>query len=416
MPELPDRGRPDPEFARHWLLDSAIAFLNHGSFGACPTAVLEAQQALRSRIEQQPLQFFARDLEPLLDVARASLAQFVGADPADLVFVPNATTGINTVLRSLCDPAHPDRLCPGDELLTTDHEYNASRNSLEFAAAWSGARVVVAPMPFPIGSAEQAIGAVLDHLSPRTRLVLLDHVTSQTGLVLPIAPLVQACRERGIATLIDGAHAPGMVPLDLQTLGATYYTGNCHKWLCAPKGAGFLWVQRDQRPWIRPLIISHGANSPRADRSRFWLEFDWTGTADFTPYLCVPTAITTMATRLPGGWSGIYQRNHDLALQARDYLCQIWGLVPPAPDDLIGAMVSLPLPLGLPADVYDRLWHEFRIEVPIIPWQAPYPCLIRISAQLYNRLSQYGYLADAIGQLSQGGYGNGERASPPSLG
>ncbi|WP_448573915.1 aminotransferase class V-fold PLP-dependent enzyme [Trichothermofontia sp.] len=400
MPELPDRGRPDPEFARHWLLDPAIAFLNHGSFGACPTGVLHAQQALRSRIEQQPVQFFARDLEPLLDAARDSLAQFVGAAPTDLVFVPNATTGINTVLRSLCDPAHPDRLRPGDELLTTDHEYNASRNSLEFAAAWSGAKVVVVPMPFPIARAEQAIGAVLDHLSPRTRLVLLDHVTSQTGLVLPIAPLVQACRARGIATLIDGAHAPGMVALDLQSLGATYYTGNCHKWLCAPKGAAFLYAQSDQHRWLRPLIISHGANSPRHDRSRFWLEFDWTGTADFTPYLCVPTAIAAIAALLPGGWPEIYQRNRTLALRARDYLCQVWDIPAPAPDDLVGAMVSLPLPSRLPADVYDRLWQDFKIEVPIIPWQAPYPRLIRLSAQLYNRLSQYEYLADVLGQCS----------------
>lgn len=218
--------------ARFWWLDPAIAFLNHGSFGACPIAVLEKQQQYRQRMERQPLQFLGVDIEPLLDEAREALAAFVGADAADLVFVPNATTGVNAVLRSL-------KFQPGAQLLTTNHEYNACRNALNYVAEREGLEVVVAEIPFPLTSSSQILEAVIDKISSRTRLALLDHVTSQTGLVFPLAELIQEFNQRGIETLIDGAHAPGMVPLNLRELDATYYSGNCHKWLCSPKGAAF---------------------------------------------------------------------------------------------------------------------------------------------------------------------------------
>ncbi|HZI30862.1 MAG TPA: aminotransferase class V-fold PLP-dependent enzyme, partial [Candidatus Binatia bacterium] len=249
-----------------WGLDREITFLNHGAFGACPRAVLQFQQEMRIRMERQPLQFLVRDLEPLLDQARKRLASFVGGNAENLVFVSNATAGVNTVLRSLSFKR-------GDELLVTDHEYNASRNALDFVAKPTGARVVTAKVPFPLKSEEEIIAAILERVTPRTRLALLDHATSQTGLIFPVERLVRELTARGIETLIDGAHAPGMVPLDMKKLGATYYTGNCHKWLCAPKSAAFLYVQRDRQKSIRPLVISHGANSPRKDRSRFQIEF-----------------------------------------------------------------------------------------------------------------------------------------------
>jgi isopenicillin-N epimerase len=379
----------DRGFLHHWLLDPTVTFLNHGSFGACPVPVLAAQQQLRDRIERQPLQFFGRDLEGLLDQARQQLAEFVGADADDLAFVPNATTGINTVLRSL-------RFAPGDELLTTSQEYNACRNALNYVAAQAGVPIKVAPVPFPIASAEEITEAVLRQVSHKTRLVLLDHVVSQTGLVFPIAQLVRELNQRGVATLIDGAHAPGMLPLNLRQLGATYYTGNLHKWACAPKGAAFLYVQPDRQAEIRPLTISHGANATRTDRSRFRLEMDWVGTNDPTAYLCVPVALRFLESLLPGGWPALMQRNHQLAIAARRILCQALAIALPCPDDLIGSMAVVPLPKGSSSALQDALLERYRIEVPVIPFPQAPDRLLRISAQLYNASSQYEWLAQAL--------------------
>ncbi len=382
----------ESDIQKYWSLDPKITFLNHGSFGACPLPVMEFQQALRKRIERQPLQFFGRDLEGLLDRARIELAQFMGAEAEDLVFVPNATTGINTVLRSL-------RFESGDELLTTNQEYNACRNALNFVSDRSGATVVVAEVPYPIAHLDQIIEPILKAVTPKTRLALLDHVISQTGLVFPIAHLIQALNDRGIDTLIDGAHAPGMVELDLKKLGATYYTGNCHKWLCAPKGAAFLYVRRDRQAEIRPLTISHGANSPRSDRSRFHLEFDWTGTDDPTAYLSVPEAIRFMGSLLPGGWTELMTQNRAKALAARQILSQILQVSVPSPDEMIGALATLPLPNGSYMELQDALLEQFGIEVPIVPYPASPKRLVRISAQIYNTLDQYEYLGRSLLKL-----------------
>ena len=390
-----------PDVARVWTLDPQVAFLNHGSFGACPRPVLEVQQRLRERMERQPVQFFLRDLEGLLDAARGALAGFIGVEAPDLAFVPNATAGVNAVLRSL-------RLAPGDELLVTDHAYNACRNALEFVAEERRARIVVARVPFPLSSADAVIDAVVSCVGPRTRLALLDHVTSPTGLVLPIATLVRALAAKSVDVLVDGAHAPGMLPLDVPAVGAAYYTGNCHKWLCAPKGAGFLWVRRDRQPGVRPVAISHGANSPRADRSRFLLEFDWTGTADPTPYLCVPEAIRVVGSLLPGGWPAVMTRNRALALEGRALVARALGVPLPCPDDMVGSLATLPLPAGpaggasplQPTDpLQGELLARFGIEVPGFPSPAPPRRFIRISAQLYNARADYERLAAALCEL-----------------
>lgn len=386
---------------RLWHLQPEVTFLNHGSFGACPRRVLEIQSEWRARLERQPLQFLARELEPALDAARTALAQFVGARTDDLVFVPNATHGINTVLRSL-------EFRAGDELLVTDQEYNACRNALNFAAERSGARVVVVSLPYPIRHADELIAPILAGVTPRTRLALVDHVTSQTGLVLPMARLVAELNQRGIDTLVDGAHAPGMVPLELERLGAVYYAGNCHKWLCAPKGAGLLCVRRDRQALIRPLTISHGANSPRQDRSRFLLEFGWQGTFDPSAYLCVPEAIRFLGHLRPGGWPEIMATNRALALVARKQLCAALKTPAPCPDDCIGSLATVPLPDApqnawprLPINEYplqDALRERHGIEVPIMSWPAPPKRVVRISAQLYNSLPQYEQLARCLAQ------------------
>jgi len=317
--------------------------------------VLAKQAELRARMERQPVQFLDRDLEGLLDYARAALGRFVGADPDDLAFVPNATAGVNTVLRSLS-------FRRGGELLTT-------------------------------------------------RLAMVSHVTSPTALVFPIRRIVAELERRGVKTLVDGAHAPGMVPLDIEKIGAAYYTGNCHKWLCAPKGAGFLHVRRDLQKGIRPLSISHGANSKRTDRSRFRIESDWTGTDDPTAYLCVPEAIRFVGSLLPGGWKEVTARNHALAVEARGILCSALGIEPPCPETMLGSMASAALPqsYSLQPTAYglrprsvnidplqDVLYDVFGIEPVVFAWPTPRQKMLRISAQLYNDREQYERLAAAL--------------------
>ena len=382
-------------FAALWPLDSSITFLNHGSYGACPIEVLRHQAALRAEMEAEPVRFLGRELDDRLDVARAALASFVGADPDDLAFVTNATSGVNAVLRSRAFAA-------GDELLTTDHAYNACKNALEFVARTYGARVVIATLPFPVASADDVVAAVMAHVTPRTRLALLDHITSPTALILPVERLIAELASRGIDTLIDGAHAPGMVPLELRSLGATYYSGNCHKWLCAPKGSAFLWVRRDRHTDVRPLTISHGANA-RTSRSRFRVEFDWTGTSDPTAWLTVPKAIDYLGGLLPGGWPALMARNHALALDARRLLCASAATAPACPDAMIGSLASVRLPDGTapvawrrPDPLQQRLFDSWGIEVPVMSWPAAPRRLIRVSAQLYNDRAQFARLAEVL--------------------
>ncbi len=392
----------DPTPAIHpeaWTLDPEVTYLNHGAFGACPRPVLATQGELRALLEREPVRFFDRELEPRLDLARAAVAKLMHADPQDLVFVTNATQGVSTVLASLT-------FAPGDELLTTDHVYNACRNVLAHTAARTGAKMVVAQVPFPLSGDQEIVDAVLGSVTPRTRLALLDHVTSPTGLIFPMARLVDALKARGVTTLVDAAHTPGMIDVDLNKLGADYYTANCHKWLCAPKGAAFLHVQRELQAGIRPLTISHGANSPRTDRPRFHLEFDWTGTSDPTAAMSIPSAIAFLETLLPGGLAALQARNHALALTGRDILCQSLGIKAPAPDALLGSLAAVPLPDSAPRPasqwrdplqevVYDR----FRIEVPVMPWPAPPKRLIRIAAQAYNTPDHFAFLAAKLGEV-----------------
>ena len=387
-----------------WRLDPAVTFLNHGSFGACPEAVLEVQREWRDRMERQPVAFLDRELPGLLDATREAVGSFLGADPAGLAFVPNATTGVNAVLRSL-------RFEPGDELLSDDHEYNATLTTIQAVAARAGATAVLARIPFPIVDEAAVVDAFLAALTPRTRIVVVSHITSPSALILPVERLVREFAARGIDTLVDGAHAPGQIPVDLEGLGAAYYAGNGHKWLCGPKGTGFLWARADRRDRVHPTITSHGFNDPRTDRSRYKLEFDWVGTVDPTGVLALPAAIDWLARLEPGGWPGLMAANHELALAGRDRVAAALGVAAPAPDAMLGAMAALPVP-GRTSDQDGAMLAahlvEEGIELPIVGWpvrgarrsigDAPASVLLRVSAQRYNEPADYDRLAGALGR------------------
>jgi isopenicillin-N epimerase len=385
-----------------WPLDPSITFLNHGSFGSCPQPVQSVQRSLRDLMEARPIEFLARELEERLDVVRDELGDFLGAAAQDLVFLPNATYAVNSVLRSF-------PFDPGDELLVTDHEYNACRNVLDFVAARAGCKVVVAELPWPLTDPQEMVDAVLARVSDRTRLLLIDHITSATALVMPLERIIPEVQSRGVRVLVDGAHAPGQIDLNLRKLGADYYTGNCHKWINAPKGAAFLAVQERWQAEVRPACISHGANSLRQDRSRFLIEFNWTGTDDPTAVLAIPSALQFMEQQLQGGWPAVRAHNHALVVEARQTLLHELGRSPAAPESMLGAMATIDLPLldARPFDNWDPLQtalrEQYRIEVPVVNWGGrdglPSYRGLRVSAQLYNDIQQYRRLAEALHSL-----------------
>ena len=387
-----------PSLATRWTLDPDVDFLNHGSFGACPRAVLDAQAALRARMERQPVQFLVRDLWGLQDAARHAVADFVDAEPGGLAFVRNASQGISTVLRGL-------RLAAGDEVLLLDHAYPAVRNAALFVTRAVGARVVEAPVPFPGTTIEDLVAAVLGAVTDRTRLCILDHVTSPTGLVVPVEILVPALHARGVDVLVDGAHAPGQVDVSVRRLDPAWYVANLHKWVCAPKGAAFLWTRADRREGLHPATISHGYGMCSDEKSKYRLEFDWTGTDDPTPALSVAAALEAMGSMLPGGWPAVRAHNRALALRGRELLCAALGVPAPTTDDLVGAMAAVPLP---PADEVCDAFHTSPLqmalaqqgfEVPVVSWPAAPHRLLRISAQLYNHEAQYARLATVLGRV-----------------
>jgi isopenicillin-N epimerase len=377
-----------------WALDPAVVHLNHGSYGGCPRAVLAAADAIRARLEASPMRFLVLEWQAELDRARAALAAFLRAPEDTLAFVPNATTAVAIALQST-------PLSPGDEVLTTDHEYRACRNQLARVAAARGAivRTVGLDMPF---DPDQVVSAITAALAPRTKLVLIDHITSPTALRIPLERIAPLLAARDIALVVDGAHAPGQLDLDVGALlaaGVTWYAGNNHKWLCAPKGTGFLVASRSAPP-LAPVVTSHGASPEYGPANRFHAELDWMGTHDPTAHLTVPTAITEVA-RLGGGWPQTRARNHALAIELRARLVANLGgdtrhLL--APNDSLGTMAAVPItlpagatPLALQAQLLRDGW-----EVPIVDfYTGP---LVRVSAHLYNDGAQ----ADALAAKLRG--------------
>ena len=305
---------PSP-YTKHWSLEPSRLFLNHGSFGACPNFVIEEQRKWQDLMEREPVRFFEELMPDLLLKAREALGAFLNCSPDDLAFVSNATSGVNTILRSL----HFEQ---GDEILVPNHAYQACRNSIDFVAKRWGVNVVEVAIPFPINGPQTVVELMKSACSERTKLVMIDTVTSPTGLRMPFEELTEFFEDKGVEVLLDAAHGVGMIPLNLEELGASYVTSNCHKWLCAPKGSAFLYVREDKQSKIQPLTISHGHTFPLGDTTRFRHEFDWTGTQDISGWCSIPAVIEGMADLLDGGWTAIMQHNHDLAIQGRNVLCE----------------------------------------------------------------------------------------------
>ena len=382
---------------RHWNLKENTIFLNHGSFGACPIEVLNYQNKLRNELESDPVNFFDVTSKKLWAEALEIFSDFINADKEGLVFVPNATSGVNTVLRSL-------DLEEGDEILVLDHTYQACWNTVDFVTSRSGAKTVIAELPYPIQNSEQVIQTILSHTTERTKLALIDTVTSPTGIRLPFEEIVKQLQSKGIDVLLDAAHGPGIVPLDLEKLQAAYVTGNAHKWLCTPKGAAFLHIREDKRNPIRPLSISHGASVGGNTDEKIRLEFDWTGTQDITPWLCIPKSIEFISSLVEGDWSQIMKHNTDLAINARNILLDSLGTPKLCPDSMIVGLSAVVLPESNipitsvlePDPLHTLLYEKYNIQVPVFGWPYHNRRYLRTASYLYNSLEEYEYLAEIL--------------------
>jgi isopenicillin-N epimerase len=353
-----------------FLLDPTVVFLNHGSFGACPAPVFDEYQRWQRALERQPVEFIGRRSEDLLADARAALASYLNVDPDNLVYVVNATSGINVIARSL-----PLEL--GDEILTTNHEYGALNMTWDWMCGKAGARYVQHPIPTPVSSREELVESFWSAVTPRTRVIFLSHITSPTALTFPVKEICRRAREAGILTVVDGAHAPGHIPLDLQDLGVDIYSGNCHKWLCSPKGSGFLYVRPEHHDWIESLTISWGWQGESTFVSRNQRQ----GTRDLAPFLATPAAIRFHQEH---DWPAVRARCHELAREARQRVSDLTGLPPICPDspDWFSQMIACPIPRRDPVELKTRMYDEFRVEAPITDWNDQ--MMIRLSFQGYN--------------------------------
>jgi isopenicillin-N epimerase len=361
-------------FRDQFLLDPDVVFLNHGSFGATPRSVFEKYQAFQLELEREPVEFLGRRFNDLMRAAREPLAAYLNAAPDEIVYVPNATTGLNVVARSL-------DLKPGDEILSTNHEYGALDRTWRFLCGKTGATYINHTLPDPLESREQVVESLWSRVTDRTRVIFLSHITSPTALLFPVEEICARARSAGILTMIDGAHAPGQIPLDLKLIDADFYSGNCHKWMCAPKGSAFLYARKDKQSLVEPLIVSWGYESEMPSDSKFIDQHEWLGTRDYAPYLATPAAIEFMAQY---DWSSVQHDCRLLAREAQRRITDFSGGDPLTtkayPNDL--QMLTAPLPPCDPVVTQRRLFAEHHIEIPFIAWGNRQ--WIRVSIQAYN--------------------------------
>jgi len=381
-----------------WPLEAGLTYLNHGSYGSCPAYVLERQDEIRARMERDPTRFFKVELEALCDRARASLGTLIHAPCEDIALMPNGTVAMAVALNA-CE------LGPGDEILVTDHEYAATMNELARICARTGARVVQAHIAVPVSGEDAVVEAVVSRFTERTRLVVVSHIASASAIVFPVGRIAEAARERGIEVLLDGAHTPGQVEINIGELGPTYYAASCHKWLNAPKGTGFLYVHPQAQPRVRALAQSCRVHIER-DRKSFLCDTDYVGTNDYTANLVIPDAIEHMAAQVPGGWDEIRRLNHAKIVEARSLICARTPAEAVAPESMIGSMASVLLPPAPDPScptryddaLQDALLDRHGIQVPV--WEMPgvAPRVMRMSAQLYNHMGEYELLAEALNE------------------
>ena len=374
------------EFFNEWLIRADTTYLNHGSFGPPPEFVRLARRKWIDRLDSQPMDFYLRDYEAALWEARSRTAEFVGTTPENLIFCENATAGMNVVARSF-------RLNAGDEVLSNNHEYGAVHRIWERKCNEVGAQLKICDLPEKFESQQQIVDCIAGEVTPKTRLAIISHITSATALIMPIAQMGRALKEKGVAVCVDGPHAPAQIELDIQAIGCDFYTASCHKWLCATLGSGFLFVHPDHQADIEPPNQSWGRLHPGVPE-RWDDEFTWAGTRDPSPYLSIPSAIEFMTTNV--GLEAFRERSHYLASQIEGMLCEEFGTEPIASraDGWYASMAHVPLPGGDHSKLQHDLWNEYKIEVPIINFENRW--YIRVSCHLYNNLKQLETLRFAL--------------------
>ena len=382
--------------ARQFLIREDVVFLNHGSFGACPRPVFEKYQQWQLELERQPVEFLGRNLTETMRVPRIALAAELGTTAENIVGLTNATLGLNIVAQSL-------DLKPGDQILTTDHEYSALEKTWAYVARRTGAEIVVVKIPMPLLTEAQFTDTVIAGMTDRTRVLFLSHITSPTALLFPIERAIAEARKRGIWSVIDGAHTPGHIKLELDRLGADFYSGNCHKWMMAPKGSAFLHARPEVQGLINPLVISHGwtekSKEPGAKgafgNSPFIDELEMQGTRDPAAWLTVPAALDY---RDDNDWTSVQAHCHALALDTARRLGERTGLAPlSAPEFSAPQMIAMPIPECDVDAIKDALLTKYSIEIPVFKWQDT--CICRLSVQGYNSKPQMDLLIDALTDL-----------------
>jgi isopenicillin-N epimerase len=376
-----------------FLLDPDLVFLNHGSFGAVPRMVMEHYQHLQREMERNPVAWLGRRADELMADARGRLAAFVGARADDVVFFPNPTTAINMVVGNL-------RLQPGEQVVTTDHEYGAMDRTWRKYCAQTGAEYVRVPIPLPVTTAADFVERVWAAVTPATRVLFLSHLTSATALVFPVEELCRRARAAGILAIVDGAHVPAHLPLDLSTLECDIYTGALHKWLCAPKGCSFLYARPEVQEWLLPLVVSWGWESDHPSGSTFIDHHEWQGTRDLSPFLAVGAAIDFVEAH---DWAAVQAEGHARVLRARAAVDELTGLSPISPatpidHEWIGQLASIRLPAD--TDVValkDQLFDLYRIEVPLHRWNDQ--PLLRVSCTAHTTDADVEALVAALAAL-----------------